>query len=282
MNYINLNGELIASDRPVFGSKNRAFRYGDGLFETIRIINGKPLFLEDHLQRLYAGMRMLRMEIPEVLHIYHLEGQIDRLLKRSRVDLGGKIRLAVFREDGGLYTPESNRVHFLIECEALSNEFSINPHGIDIGLYGDNLKAVNQLSTLKSSNSLLYVLAGEYAKSQKLGEAILLNEFKNLCEGVSSNVFLVVKNKLVTPALQQGCIPGIMRSRMLELAVALGMEVVETNVSPEALMHADEVFFTNAIQGVKWAIAYGDKRYFASSSRKLIVALNQWVQEITK
>ena len=282
MNYVNLNGELISNDRPLFGAQNRAFRYGDGLFETIRVINGKPLFLEDHLRRLYDGMRMLKMEIPEILHIYHLENQIERLLQRSRITQGGKLRLAIFRNDGGLYTPTTNTISFLIEAESMENEFVLNPHGIDIGLYGDHLKAVNSISALKSSNSLLYVLAGEYAQSQKLGEVILLNEWKNLCEGVSTNLFLVINNKLVTPTLQQGCIPGIMRRRMLELAAALNIEVVESNISPEALMMANEVFFTNSIVGVKWAMAYGDKRYFASTSRKLCVALNEWTHDITK
>ncbi len=115
MNYVNFNGELIASDRLLFGVKNRAFRYGDGLFETIRIINGKPLFLEDHLDRLYNGMRLLKMDIPESLHIYHLESQIQKLISRCRIHQGGKLRLAVFRVDGGLYTPNSNNVSFLLE-----------------------------------------------------------------------------------------------------------------------------------------------------------------------
>lgn len=273
--FIHINGHIIEESKAVFHVNNRAFRYGDGVFESIRLINGKAQFLKDHLDRLYKGMRLLNLQIPEQLHIYHIEESIKALSKQNNLNEGARIRLTVFRNGGGLYTPNENTVSWVFEMSEMSSVYALNAHGFDIDIYGEHLKSINEFARLKSANALFYVMAANYKKEKKLGEVILLNEFKNLIEGSSSNLFFIREGNLITPSLDQGCLPGVMRKNVLDVARGMGIKVIETAVSPDALSHASEVFFTNAIQGIQWAMSYGSKRYFSSTSRKIVSALNE-------
>lgn len=276
--YINWNGELIYAERAAITADNRAFRYGDGLFETIRVARGKVLWLPQHVQRLYHGMELLRMDIPETLHLRALEAEIMRVVKRSRLHEGARIRLNVFRAGKGNYTPDSNQISFAIQVKLAPDHYP-SQEGMDIGVFPTHTKPLHALSRLKSANALLYVLAGIYTQEQGWKESLILNDKGHVCEGVSSNVFFVVKGKLITPELSSGCIPGVMRTLVLEEARKLGMEVWETTVLPEILTEADEVLFTNAIQGVQWSRSFENKRYFHKRAEQLQERLNELIGE---
>ena len=105
--YINYNGFLYEENEKIFTIKNRGFRYGDALFETIRIINGQPCNLEDHFTRLKKGMGVLKMRSAKMSFI-NIEEQIIKLIEKNRIKKGGKIRLSLFRSGEGLYTPEND------------------------------------------------------------------------------------------------------------------------------------------------------------------------------
>lgn len=268
------NQQFITADQPLLTASNRAFRYGDGLFETIKVIDGKPQFLAHHLQRLFKGMDLLGMEMHDWLHLHVIENSIFELLAENQIKNGGRIRLSVFRKDGGLYAPSTNEVNVLMEATEGTNEYAFNEKGKSLGVYQRFQKPLNALSSIKSASALFYVLAAQAAKASTFDDLILLNQHGNLCETTASNLFLVINKTLVTPAIQQGILPGIMREQILSIAHRNGIETREISLTLSDLELAEEVFTTNSISGVQWVKAYDKKRYFNTVSKKLCGWLN--------
>lgn len=273
--YLSLNGKLHQSDAPMFSANNRGFKYGDALFETIKCVNGTPLFLGAHLKRLYAGMDLLEFEWNDLLHKSVLNEDAQRLLSRNRLNEGARLRITVFRNDGGFYTPKNNLVSILLETWPSQNKFELNPEGLKIGIFEDFFKPIHPLSSLKSANALLYVKAGLTKIKQNVDELIILNSKGLVCETISSNIFMVIHNRLVTPPLSEGCLPGIMRQNVLTIANSLGIEILETPVGINALEQAEEVFITNSITGAQWVKGYQQKRYFHKVSERINNELNK-------
>lgn len=276
--YISLNGKLHQSDAAIFTVNNRGFRYGDALFETVKCINGTPVFLEAHLQRLYSGMEVLDFDWNDHLLKSVINDEAKRLLVRNRYNEGARLRITVFRNDGGLYTPETNQVSVLLETSQDTNSYSLNSEGLSLGVFEEVFKPIHTFSSLKSANALLFVKAGIAKTKLGLDDLIILNTKGLVCETISSNIFMVIHNRLVTPPLPEGCLPGIMRQNVLTLAQSMGMEVLETPVGINALEQAEEVFTTNAITGAQWVKGYEKKRYFHKVSEQIIIQLNKAVQ----
>lgn len=275
--YISINGKLSPDDAPIFTAQNRGFKYGDALFETIKCINGEPLFLEAHLQRLYDGMKVLEFDWNDQLLKSVIYEEIKRLLIRNRLTKGARLRITVFRNDGGLYTPETNNVSVLLETLESQNNYSLNKEGLSIAVFEEMQKMIHPLSSLKSTNALLFVKAGLAKSKLAVDDLIILNNKGLVCETISSNIFMVIHNRLVTPPLSEGCLPGVMRKNVLSIASSLGMEVLETPVGINALEQAEEVFTTNSIFGARWVKGFGQKRYFHKISERVIDALNSAV-----
>ena len=281
MKFINYNGNIQSSDQPVFTINNRAFRYGDALFETIRVINGRPHFLSDHMERLLEGMAALMMEVPDYFSVDFFTDQINDLLKKADITQGGRLRLTVFRKNGGFYTPETNEVNWVIEAMPLEdNLFVLNKDGYNIDLYEDHRKPIHKLSGVKSNNCLTYVLAGLYKKEKRLDECVLMNELGSISECISSNIFVAYNGVLYTPSVNQGIIPGVMRKKIIELAHQNKIEVQECPLNPQVLLRADELFLTNSINGIRWVGAYRSKRYFNKVSKFLTEKLNDHVANL--
>lgn len=254
---VNYNGALIEKETFHLSKNNRGFAYGDSLFETIRIENGEICFLEDHYFRLMASMRMIRMEIPMKLTLDYLEKQILNLVKLVGEEVVTKVKCTVYRKEGGLYTPQTNEIEFLIEAfEAISEVKS----AYEIDLYKDHYVNSGLLSTLKSSNRLLNVVASIYAKDNDLDACVLINEDKKLVEATNANIFLIKDRVIRTPKLLDGCIKGVARKKIIEiLEKDETFELLEESISPFDLQKADEVFVTNAIVGVQTVSKYRKK-----------------------
>ncbi|MGB0805148.1 MAG: aminotransferase class IV [Salibacteraceae bacterium] len=273
--YISLDGKLLPYDAPVFSTKNRGFKYGDALFETIKCVDGTPLFLEAHLQRLYAGMEVLEFEWSDQLLKTVLNEEIKRLLIRNRNKDGARVRLTIFRKNGGYYSPETNDISVLLESQTHSNKYELNETGLTLGVFDEIFKPIHPFNTLKSANALLFVKAGISKNKKGVDDLLILNSKGLVCETISSNIFMVIHNRLITPPLSEGCLPGVMRQNILAIAPSLGLEVLETPVGVNALEQAEEVFTSNAITGVNWIIGYENKRYFHKVSAKIIDELNR-------
>ncbi|MBC6111455.1 aminotransferase class IV [Pedobacter fastidiosus] len=275
--YLLFNDEFHAVDVPILTASNRSFKFGDGLFESMRMMNNKLQFADLHADRLVAGMKALKIEGHALMDDYFLRQKTADLAKRNKWNGNVRFRLSVYREGSGVYTPEINRAGYVLEGIALkSNQYDINTKGLIIDVFDEMTKSVNKLSNFKTSNALLYVMAGIFKSTNRLDEAIILNQHGFLCESISANVFVVYDKKIYTPALTEGCVGGVMRTAVMELAKMNDIAVIEAQINPEILKEADEVFITNASQGIQWVMGYGRKRYFNEISKFLTEKLNSF------
>jgi branched-subunit amino acid aminotransferase/4-amino-4-deoxychorismate lyase len=273
---INHNGNYVFKDEPILTADNRGFKYGDGLFESMRFSNGKLKFADLHSDRLQSGMKALRLEGYSQIDSYFLQEKAEELCRRNKILHNARLRLSVFRNGGGLYTPLENKYAYTLEATPLNSHlYELNPKGLIMDVYEDVPKALNILSNFKTSNALLYVMAGIYKEQNKLDEAFILNQNGFLCESVSANVFVVYQKKIYTPALSEGCIAGVMRQVIMDIAKSNNIEMVEAQINSAILKEADEVFLTNASKGVQWVMGINRKRYFNEMSRFLINKLNK-------
>jgi branched-subunit amino acid aminotransferase/4-amino-4-deoxychorismate lyase len=276
MQFVNYNGNIIDASQPIFTSGNRAFRYGDALFETIRLMQGEILFFEKHLARLSSGMKLLGMNHHEDLTFHNLYLSIRHLDQVNNLKGNGRIRLEVFRNDGGLYTPHSNDVSYHIETSAVTlPKYQLNDSGLKIEIYTEIKKPVSRLSNLKSSNALYYVMAGLYKKQNGYGDCLVLNTDNGVTEAISSNLFMMVNGAVHTPALSEACVAGVMRENLIEHLEANGIAVIQKRITVEDLLKADEIFLTDVIHGIRWVSAFRTKRYFNTFSRGLLEQVNQ-------
>jgi branched-subunit amino acid aminotransferase/4-amino-4-deoxychorismate lyase len=274
--FVNYNGDIFPVDQPVLMSGNRAFRYGDAVFESIRLMHGDILFFEKHLNRLKRSMHMLGMKWREDFNFHNLYLLIRHLDQVNELKGNGRIRLAVFRNEGGYYAPVSNEVSFLIEAEPLeATEYQLNENPLRIDVFTEIAKPKNNFSNIKSANALIYVMAGIYKEQQGLDDCILLNDHGKVSEAISSNLFLVSKEEVFTPALSEACVAGVMREQLIEMLKERGRKIHETSLSVDQMMKADEVFLANVISGIRWVGAFRQKRYFNSVSKWLVSELNE-------
>jgi len=273
--YCILNGHLISIYEPSVSFSNRAFRYGDSLFETIRVCNNKVMFLRDHITRLKLGMTVLRMNLPAELNTDNIYEFIINLLKHNVHAPHARVRLTVFRNGGGLYTPETNDISFLIESEELPFGYQLNHKGYWVDIYADIKKSINKLSNIKSGNALMFVMAGIAKQSMKLDDCFLINENGIICESISSNIFVVKNGTLYTAPLTEGCVAGIMRKQIMSLATENKILTFESAITSYTLMNGDEVFLTNSIHGIQWVGQFKDKFYTNKMALYFIDKLNE-------
>ncbi|WP_442590453.1 aminotransferase class IV [Pedobacter sp. AW31-3R] len=273
--YILHNNQFVEINQPILTGKNRGFRYGDGLFETMLMSGGKLKFPELHADRLQAGMNALKMEGGVLFDAYFLKQKTAELCKKNKLKDNIRFRLSVYRDGEGLYTPESNRTGYMLEATPLEHAgYELNKKGLIIDVFDEISKPVDKFSNYKTSNSLLFVMAGLYKKQNRLDEAFILNQHGFLCESISSNVFVVYDKQVYTPGLSEGCVAGVMRNAVMQMAKTNNISIIEAQINPEVLKEAEEVFITNATSGIRWVMGYGKKRYFNEVTKSLSTLLN--------
>ena len=279
--FISFNGEIYPEDHPVLTIQNRGFRYGDGLFESMRLMKGELKFASLHAERLQKGLKALKFEGHAHIDTYFLKEKIEKLARRNKTGPNAWARLTVFRDSGGLYSPVSNKPGYALEVHKIDDPlYTSNPKGLITDVFTDLGKSVNSLSNYKTCNSLVFVLAGVFKNQFSLDEVFILNQNGSLCEAMTSNVFIVYDKQIYTPALTEGCISGVMRTVVLQLAKESSLPVIEAQIDPAILKEADEVFVTNASRGIQWVMGYNKKRYFNETSRFLLDKLNNASEHI--
>jgi len=271
------NGEFYPSNQPILSINNRSFRYGDGLFESIRVVNGEVYNFEAHFTRLIEGMRMFNIEIPEYFTIEYFENQIKSLIQHNGIHKGGRVKLTIYRKgEVASYYSETNEPGFIIEAESFSsNEFELSTDGIDIDVFDEITKPLNKYASFKTTNAFFYVSAIHAAKEKGLGDHLLINEKMNIIESTNSNFFIVSNGILYTPPLSSGCVGGTMRMKVINLALANNIKVYESSITAGHLLSCDEIILTNAIQGIKWVRSYKTKRFFHKMADQLVKFLNE-------
>lgn len=279
MQFVNFNGENIDTELLQPFLSNRAFYYGDGFFETIKIINGKMFLPEKHFARINKAMKVLKFQFKNGQSFQTLETEINQLIAANNILQGGRLRITFFRDGNGFYAPENNEMCFLIEVNETTNGFELNRKGLNVEVYNELKKSQNILSGFKSINSSVYVLAGIFQKERGLDDALILNEEGNLVESTKSNLFIVADGKFYTPSLDQGCISGVMREFILEKSNQFGIKVYECILSVDDLINASEIFFTNAINGIVWVGGFRNKRYYNNDTKELMKKLQAEIKK---
>lgn len=275
---INFNGTISSEDNLL--TNNRGLLYGDSVFETVKILDGKILFVEDHYFRLMASMRIVRMEIPMNFTMEFFEEQILSLAKAENLEKSSRARVTIFRKEGGLYLPKDRNVSSLISISELENAvYSIEKENYEVELYKDFIVTKHLLSTIKSSNRLINVTGSIFADENGYDNCLLINDDKNVIEALNGNLFMLMGNKLITPPISEGCLNGVMRKQVLALAKKIEtLEVVEEPISPFDLQKADELFVTNVIKGIQPITKYRKKEYETKVSKDLLLRLNAQIR----
>ncbi|NDV42702.1 aminotransferase class IV [Flagellimonas sediminis] len=274
---INFNGVLFPNDKELLTGNNRGLKFGDALFETLRFVNGTLFFWEDHYFRLMASMRILRMEIPMAFTLEYLEEEIMKTVAANKSESGAvRVRLTVFRNDGGWYAPTTNEVSFVIETSVLESPFYLLQEGnYEVELFKDFYVNKDMLSNLKTTNKALNVVASVFAQENGYANCLLVNTDKQVVEAINGNLFVVNGNQIKTAPLSDGCLDGIIRKKLMEIISASeDLELLEASVSPFELQKADELFLTNSIKGIQPISRYRKKEFGCEVAKSLVGKLN--------
>ena len=274
--YVNNNGKVLDRESPSINAGNRGHLYGDGIFESIRVVNGKPINMEAHIMRMFDGAIALKMQLPEYYKVEFFEEKIIELLEKSNIKEGGKIRVSLDRSIGGTYKPKNNEATYFIEVLPLKkNIFELNEEGITVDLYTEMRKHKSKLGNYKTKNALIYIMCSLTAEEKNIDELLITNPKGGILESSSSNIFVVSNGVLYTPGLEEGPVGGVMRMTLINLALENGIKVYECAILPQNLLAADEVFLTNAIGGIRWVKQYRGKTYENVMADKLTKLLNE-------
>ena len=272
MEFVIINGTILEKNEAGLSPDDHSYRHGDGLFETMRISNGNILLEKYHFERLFSGLETLKFRSPAHFAKQKIREQVNELCKKNSVEGSARVRLSVSRGSGGLYDCD-NDFSYLIESWPLDQQ-GINESGLIIDIFPDSRKGIDVFSNLKSANYLPYVMAAIWAKENKLNDALILNQHDRICDSTIANVFWVKDNNIFTPPLNEGCVAGVMRKKIFELATLDPEHLVQEHILTEKiLLKADEVFLTNAITGIRWVKECRSKVYTNTISSKIFTTL---------
>jgi branched-chain amino acid aminotransferase len=277
MNSIYFNGKITKGDEPVLMASNRGYRYGDGLFETMKVLNGNILLRKYHFERLFSGLSIMKFEIPVLFTEENIEEELLHLCKKNNCEKLGRVRLSVSRGNGGLYDEDKN-LQYLIECWPLNESVNkLNENGLVIGIYPDAEKSGDKFSNLKSANFLPYSMAALFAKENKWNDCLVLNTTGGIADSTIANIFIIKENNIIAPGLEEGCVNGVMRKYLIEKLRGMSYELQEGVLTVNDLENADEIFLTNAINGIRWVRQFGDKIY---TNVKTVEIYNRFIKTI--
>lgn len=241
---IYLNNQYIDLDQAAISIRDRGFLLGDGLFETLRCEQGVPLFLEQHLERMNAGLECLHY--PLRLKTTDTNIIIRTLLKKNHLEQQtASVRITVTRGEGprGVSIAQCDQPTLLITAE----EFHPANTALSLTVSIFTRNDTSPLSRFKTLDYLPSICAKQAALSNNFDDALLLNtKGEVVCTSVA-NIFWVKDTVLFTPDIACGALPGVMRAHVLRVASELAIQTSETRAGVDVLMAADEAFITNSL-----------------------------------
>lgn len=274
---INFNGDLVPVSNENI-EQNRGFLYGDAVFETIKILDNKILFLEEHYFRLMSSMRIIRMEIPMDFTLDFFEKELLKTTQALNLS-NARVRLTVYRSGNGKYLPKTRTIGYIISAENTHSIYENSTLNYEIELFKDFHISKHLLSTLKTTNRLINITASIFAEENNYQNCFLVNDDKNIVEAINGNVFVVKGNVIATPPVNDGCINGIMRKKIIELIQKdETLQFEERSISPFEIQKADEVFITNVIQGIQSITKYRKKEFTNNTANNLLIKLNAQIR----
>ncbi|HEX7844676.1 MAG TPA: aminotransferase class IV [Chitinophagaceae bacterium] len=256
MSSICFNGHTLPAVQALFTAGNRPLRFGDGVFETMKVYKGSIRLESHHWERLFSSLAVLKINIPPAFSVALIRQQLLALCNVNNCIDHGRVRLSVYR---GI---DNEPLQYLIECWPLDNSFNeLNGTGYTIDVFPGGRKCADAFSALKTNNFIAYVMAIDYANENKLDDCLLLNQFDRIADSTIATVFVIKDQTIKTPSIEEGCINGVMRRHLIQSMRESGYTVEETGIAVDELEVADEVFLTNAIRGIRWVKQFRDRIY---------------------
>ena len=275
MNFVVCNNKIIDENELKLTSTNRAFLYGDGFFESIKIFNSKIFNYHNHFNRIKLSANYLDINLnfsaEKLLQI------ISSLILKNDIT-NGSIRITIFRNSKGKYYPAENDSSYVITSKKDSNNiFKKSEEDFTIGLYVENLKPQSKISNLKSINSLLYVMAAKYSSENNYNDVFLMNTNNKIIETTNSNIFILKKGIVFTPPLLDGCVDGSMRNLLMHITKQ-HYQISIKSINEEDINKCEELILSNAISGVRRVtnfnkVVFKERKFYEfliSSLNKLI------------
>ncbi len=278
--FINFNGKIIESNIPIIAAQNRGFRYGDGIFETIKYKNKHLILIEEHIERLWKGMLMLHFEAPKLFIKEKLINEILLLLKKNKLD-AARVRLTIVRGNGGLFDAENHQPNYIIETLPLGEQNGLwNENGLQLCIYKDAKKSIDAFSNLKTNNYLPYLMGAIFAKQQLCNDALILNTNGNICDSTIANIFFIKDEIIYTASLAEGCVAGVMRQWLIQTLISNYYDVKEISITKNDLLQADEIFLSNSIYNIRWVAGLEKVNYSNQFTFKIVHKLMQEKEDI--
>ena len=277
MQYINFNGNIFTENEPLLPVTNRGIKYGDGFFESMLMIDKKIPLLSLHWDRIMLTAEALSATLPKRFSIELLLEKIIDLASVNEAVHNARVRLQLYRKGSGQYLPEQDELGYIITMDTITCKQFECGDGLTVGAQENCFKAVYNISDLKSSNALPYIIFSKVAALNNWHEMILMNSYGHVCEAIHSNIFVVHGSSIATPDLDSACVNGVMRTCLITL---LNKDVEERVIEGNELLEADEIILTNAVKGIQWVKTFAGKQYSNNRAQELTTLLNQKVLEI--
>jgi branched-chain amino acid aminotransferase len=268
--YLFYCNRFYKTTEPVLQAGNRAFRYGEAAFETIKAVNGRLLFANEHFNRIKQAMECLCLPLPKLLTQQYITGHIEALLKKNGHTAAARVRLTVWRGNGGLYEIDDGGFEYCIESFPLEQAaYTLNDNGLVTDIFTAAHKPCDAVSNFKTASHLVYALAAGHAKKERLNDCLVLNTHGRVCDSTIANIFVIKNGEIITPPLSEGCIAGIMRQYLLGRLPEAGFAVTERPLMVTDVQTADELFVTNVIKGIRWVKSLDGASYSNKMTRQI-------------
>ncbi len=254
--YVWLDGKVVRADRACVSVFDRGLQYGDGLFETLRVYDGQVFAVDEHLARLRASARFLDLPVPR----RSWDAAIAELLDRNALRDDAWVRIVLTRGPAAPALLPPNRVKPTLILLA----GRLDPRLIKLARRGVRVELLpfaveGPLAGHKILSYLPALLGKRIARRHDAYEGLYVDRRGRLSEGTTSNIFVVDRDKIVTPA-EVGILPGVTRRKVIELARRLGFSVRETAVRADVLTNAGEAFLSSSLAEIVPIIGVGEHR----------------------
>ena len=269
------NGKFIEESELLLDVRtNRAFRYGDGFFETIRFEQNRIPLFKYHLQRMEASNNLFKF-VPSTFSFSEIQNLIAETFRLNNIQ-SGIARVSFFRTSEGRYTPLQNECSFLIEVteQSFGSYFSLLK---EVGLSTQTVLHAHAFSHLKTLNALPYVFAAMEAKGNNWNECLLPNTKNEIAEGTWSSLVWMEEDLLFTPPLSSGCVESTMKNALREMLQIQGKVLNEKVCQVSNLQQTQEVWLLNATRGIQAVSHFQDKIYSHDNALKVASELEDFL-----
>lgn len=246
---------------------DRGLQFGDGVFETLRVHEGKTIWWQQHIDRLLDGCRRLQFSIFPDVEILRLEA--NKLLADCP---SGTLKIIVTRGNStsGYAAPADTIPNRVLSMTPGFRHQAKSEQGVILGVCKQRITGCQQLSGIKHLNRLEQVLARMECQAEGWDEGLMLDSDDRVIEGSMSNLFVCQQGRLLTPCLEQNGIEGVCRGRIMLLAEINGINVEQCELGLQDLENSDELFLSNSLIGIWPVTRFNAKQYQPGPNTRLL------------